>query len=551
MPNFSLFAEFTVFIWDILVLELAVVSCLVAPLLPAPFARTRPPSLRSPVLVLRMVAIKIAIMSGLVKVLSRCPSWTNLTALHYTLATQPMPTAIAWAIHNFPGRVLKLFVASMLLIEIPGSLLMLWPGLEPKTVAFLAQTTLAVFLSCMGNHNFYLMLGFSANISLLVPDIDWTDAFAFVADRVLNRRSAAPFLPTAPSPPPRATHRRSGSGLGPITVPRARVLRASSPAPYAGPLLPLLTTVRKHYTHAWVGAWVLLAASLFRWADNKITFAVPADRIEAILAVLLQPFMWIGLIHVAIMAWIDLTRFVNDELAPEEANEAAVRPRTWLDRTSACLRELRARPRKVVRTAHVMCTLLISLLLFSCNFVTLGSLERNSLASLVAARPMQLYKKMYIMAEPFRLSGSYSLFKRTIGRADNGTGYISSRSELIFEASTDGEEWQTLRFRYKPSDAAHMPRFSAPHQPRLDIQMYSAAVRSAQVAPWVISFAHQMTMGSPDVRLLLAPGSPYTTGPPPTMIRVKVFDFEFTRAYGWGRERSCKGCNSSELSPLF
>lgn len=50
------------------------------------------------------------------------------------------------------------------------------------------------------------------------------------------------------------------------------------------------------------------------------------------------------------------------------------------------------------------------------------------------------------------------------------------RPEIILEVSDDGALFLPLEFKYKPGDPARRPPFIAPHQPRLDWQMWFAAL---------------------------------------------------------------------------
>lgn len=50
------------------------------------------------------------------------------------------------------------------------------------------------------------------------------------------------------------------------------------------------------------------------------------------------------------------------------------------------------------------------------------------------------------------------------------------RPEIIIEVSDDGAFFQPLDFKYKPGEPKDAPRFVAPHQPRLDWQMWFAAL---------------------------------------------------------------------------
>jgi hypothetical protein len=69
-----------------------------------------------------------------------------------------------------------------------------------------------------------------------------------------------------------------------------------------------------------------------------------------------------------------------------------------------------------------------------------------------------------------------------IGRTRSFNAYglfqdmTEERPEIILEVSDDGALFLPLDFKYKPGDPKIAPRFIAPHQPRLDWQMWFAAL---------------------------------------------------------------------------
>ena len=138
----------------------------------------------------------------------------------------------------------------------------------------------------------------------------------------------------------------------------------------------------------------------------------------------------------------------------------------------------------------------------------------------------------YEYTMPFHLVNGYGLF----------AVMTTQRHELIVEGSRDGKTWEAYEFRYKPGDPSRPPRFAAPHQPRLDWQMWFAALGSYPQNPWVLRFAERLLEGSPDVLRLLA-RNPFADAPP-KFIRVMVDDYHFSspqerRASGiwWTRKR--------------
>ena len=52
----------------------------------------------------------------------------------------------------------------------------------------------------------------------------------------------------------------------------------------------------------------------------------------------------------------------------------------------------------------------------------------------------------------------------------------TTRTEIIIEHSSDGENWTPYHFEYKPVALQMRPRFFFPHMPRLDWQMWFEAL---------------------------------------------------------------------------
>ena len=125
-------------------------------------------------------------------------------------------------------------------------------------------------------------------------------------------------------------------------------------------------------------------------------------------------------------------------------------------------------------------------------------------------------------AAPFRSVNGYGLFARMTKR----------RPEIVVEGSDDGVAWRAYAFRWKPGDVDRRPRFVAPHQPRLDWQMWFAALGSARTTPWFAAFLDRLLEGSPPVRALLAAG-PFEVAPP-RFVRAVVYDYRFTAPDGGG-----------------
>jgi hypothetical protein len=123
---------------------------------------------------------------------------------------------------------------------------------------------------------------------------------------------------------------------------------------------------------------------------------------------------------------------------------------------------------------------------------------------------------VYAWLAPFRTFNSYGLF----------AVMTTSRPEIIIEGSNDGVAWLPYEFKYKPGDVKRRPRFVEPHQPRLDWQMWFAALGSYRQNPWLVIFCLRLLEGSRPVLALLE-ANPFPHAPP-RYIRAVVYEYRFT-----------------------
>jgi hypothetical protein len=119
-------------------------------------------------------------------------------------------------------------------------------------------------------------------------------------------------------------------------------------------------------------------------------------------------------------------------------------------------------------------------------------------------------------AAPFGIVNQYGLFATM----------TTSRPEISIEGSNDSVEWQPYVFRYKPGPLNRAPGWVAPLQPRLDWQMWFAALGSYRENPWLLRFMVRLLQGSAPVLDLLEQ-NPFA-GKPPRYVRAMVYDYRFT-----------------------
>ncbi len=124
-----------------------------------------------------------------------------------------------------------------------------------------------------------------------------------------------------------------------------------------------------------------------------------------------------------------------------------------------------------------------------------------------------------------------------------------SRAEIIIEGSTDGEMWLAYEFPWKPGDVTRRPVFVAPWQPRLDWQMWFAALGNCESNPWVLELQQRLLTHTPEV-LRLFEKNPFPNAPPRFM-RTRTFEYRFApwseRGVWWTRTETGVYCPSVML----
>ena len=152
---------------------------------------------------------------------------------------------------------------------------------------------------------------------------------------------------------------------------------------------------------------------------------------------------------------------------------------------------------------------------------------------------------LYSLFEPFRSVNSYGLF----------AVMTTLRPEIIVEGSNDGTTWLPYEFKFKPGDLKRKPAFVAPHQPRLDWQMWFAALGDYRENRWFLNFCVRLLQGSPDVLRLLSK-NPFPDKPP-RYVRAVLYDYHFNdlasrRKVGawWRREKESLYCPVLSLRHL-
>ncbi|XP_060068201.1 lipase maturation factor 2-like isoform X1 [Ylistrum balloti] len=168
--------------------------------------------------------------------------------------------------------------------------------------------------------------------------------------------------------------------------------------------------------------------------------------------------------------------------------------------------------------------------------ISAGMLGISLVPHTVVSKPAQQYIPRAFFTyrsklQPYHLTNSYGLFRRMTG--------VGGRPEVIVEGSDSLEgDWKEYEFMYKPGNLSRIPPVVAPHQPRLDWQMWFAALGSYQHNTWFVNMAYRLLQGQPEVIQLLH-HNPFPEEPP-KYIRATLYHYHFSQNNGqdwWVREK--------------
>jgi predicted DCC family thiol-disulfide oxidoreductase YuxK len=141
--------------------------------------------------------------------------------------------------------------------------------------------------------------------------------------------------------------------------------------------------------------------------------------------------------------------------------------------------------------------------------------------------PPTLAQTVNAFVEPLHISNAYGLF----------AVMTTERDEIIVQGSDDGLDWRDYEFRYEPGDVTRRPPWNIPHQPRLDWQMWFAALDDPQHLPWFSHFLQRLLENEPTVLALLKT-NPFPNKPP-LYVRAQFYEYRFANSHdhAWWHRR--------------
>ena len=123
--------------------------------------------------------------------------------------------------------------------------------------------------------------------------------------------------------------------------------------------------------------------------------------------------------------------------------------------------------------------------------------------------------RLLAWVEPLNSVNGYGLFRVM----------TTERPEIVIEVSDDGVVWKEQEFRWKAGNLKQRPRIAQPHMPRLDWQMWFAALDPSSGQQWLRPMLDRLLAGEPTVMRLLGPNP---LNGPPRFVRLAYYQYHFT-----------------------
>ncbi len=473
---------FLSFQWDILLLEIGFLSIFTSPYLLYPYYEK---SLTYKIKVnwlyaIRFLSFKLMFLSGVVKIQSGCPTWLKLTALEYHYATQPLPTSYAWLASQLPPIIHRFFVAMTLVIEIPLAILLTCPiGFVRKFTGSL-QVLLQLGIMITGNYNFFNIL----TIALMMP------SFANDVDENNNSNNDVTNIPI-----------------------KERIRRMFD---------------QFFLIFAKASFCVLLLYLSFNWMID-FNYAKYIDNVN-------HNYWWKGdIINIKYNFWSNILNPILPAIYKSVLLISILATVVYI----SCDIYVKFRQSKYRYDIMlwIKSFLVIISTVFSVVWILLAAvpIDRPIMTSII---PEKIISLSSTLSSNYHCFASYGLFRRMTGVGsiydhnmyNFDLSYVA-RPEIILEGyDNTTETWREIPFLYKPSLLNSLPVYVIPDQPRLDWQMWFAALSPYQYNHWFLYLAFILLKSSSNeevLKLLDYQNYPFKTSPP-QLIRASLYDYDFS-----------------------
>jgi len=157
---------------------------------------------------------------------------------------------------------------------------------------------------------------------------------------------------------------------------------------------------------------------------------------------------------------------------------------------------------------------LVALAIFGVSLPPFTKIDSNT-----ASYVPQSLKTLHSQTSPYKIASPYGLFRRMTG--------VGGRPEVIVEGSMNVDAgWREYGFLYKPGNVSTPLGQVAPHQPRLDWQMWFLALGNYQHNPWFLNMCYRILSNEKQVLDLLG-HNPFPDKPP-KYLRATLYHYHYT-----------------------
>uniref|UniRef100_A0A1B6EIL8 Lipase maturation factor n=1 Tax=Cuerna arida TaxID=1464854 RepID=A0A1B6EIL8_9HEMI len=157
------------------------------------------------------------------------------------------------------------------------------------------------------------------------------------------------------------------------------------------------------------------------------------------------------------------------------------------------------------------------------------------------ATVLPVVREWHTRLSHLHLTNAYGLFRRMTG--------VGGRPEIIIEGANDLKgPWLEYHFLYKPGDVNRSLPLVAPHQPRLDWQMWFAALGTYHQNPWLMSLTYRILTNQPEVLALMDQANNPFKESPPKYLRAELYHYHYT---SWSERISNKWWTREKVGEYF
>ncbi|KAM3726578.1 Lipase maturation factor [Dirofilaria immitis] len=170
---------------------------------------------------------------------------------------------------------------------------------------------------------------------------------------------------------------------------------------------------------------------------------------------------------------------------------------------------------------HLVYVIITATFLFSISTMSFVVISNRAQAQIPP-----LIKYMHHYSKSYELTNSYGLFRKMTG--------LYGRPEIIIEGSYEPDgPWTMFEFYSKPGKLDEIPRFVLPHQPRLDWQMWFAALGTYHNNAFFLSLVYHLLRNNSEVTYLMKK-YPFEEKLP-NFVRANLYLYHYTKINAKGK----------------